>query len=430
MRPEESEVVPQVTQEPTEVAGQVAGVGEMVNDQQPVVTVSPVTEQPVIVNEQNADAPQNNVDATQNTPTPQLPVKKSKKGLIIGLVVAGVALLGLAIASVVYAAVYNNPDNAVLDAFSKAITAKSGSTTGNMSYKLNEMSMGVDFSASANESQQSSSSITFKINTDGKEHVVKGNFVSTKDEVYIKLEDLKSVFAGVLGSEYSDMIDLYFGTLINKIDNKWVVIKPGDLKELSDDTIDDKETQCIQGAFAKLQTDKVLRGEMEDTYRKHPLLVVTSKGSDKDGNRYSLALADSDTVDKFVKASVETKFFKSVDDCVKTDLKKEFSARQSSSSNSSDKTAITFEVWVDGWSHNLNKISFGIKNEEGELSSDFRMKFNNNPVITIPKADTTVDDLKTEIKRLQSQLASPSYDSSSSLYDDSVYDDLDSGYSY
>lgn len=353
------------------------------------------------------EAPVNTPEVTTafpNAQTPQLPVKKSKKGLIIGLVSAGVVILGLASAGIVYATVYNNPENAVIDAFSKALSAKSSSVTGTANYKTQDVSVKLDLSTAANEAGQGSADATVTLTASGKDYTLKGHLAGTKDEIYVKLDDLRSVIEGSLGEEYAEMIDTY-GSLLDKIDSKWVVIKQSDITDLTNDSVSDKETQCIQGEVAKLQTDASLRNEVMDVYRKNPLFTVESKGSDSDGNHYILTPVSSDKAQNFSKAVVETKFFKAIDDCTSSDLKKSFTDSSSSSSSSSAPTP-SIGVWVDGWSHELKKVSLSMKDDEAELTSEFKTKFNNNPSVTIPKADTTVDDLKSEIADLQQQFNS------------------------
>lgn len=377
-------------------------------EQQPITPVEPTAP----VEMQPAE-----VSSASETPAgpaaPQLPVKKSKKGLIIGLIAAGVVVLSLITATLVYALVYNSPENAVVDAFSKAMTAKSGSVKGAATIKSQDSSFKLDINSLSNEAGQNATDVTGTITTSGKDYTVKGHFAGTKNEYYIKLDDLRTLINGALGTEYSDMIDTYYGSLLDKIDGKWVVIKQSDLDELSSGSVSSKESQCVQDELTKLQTDASLRKELTDVYRKNPLFTITSKGSDADGNHYSLVPVSDDKAKNFITALVETKFFKAVDDCTSSDLKKELT--DSSSSSSSSKATGSLEVWVDGWSHNLKKFQLNIKDSETELTSEFKTTFNNNPAVTLPKADTTVDDLTSEIQKIQDELTA-SY-SSSSMYD-------------
>lgn len=355
----------------------------------------------------------------QAASTPQLPVKKSKKGLIIGLIVAGAVLLGLAAGTLVYAFVYNSPENAVTDAFSKALTSKSGSATGVASIKSDTTTFKVDFSSATNEAGQSAGDATITVSAEGKDYTLKSHFAGTKDEVYVKVDDLKSLLDGLFGSEYSSMIDAYYGSLLDKIDSKWVVIKQSDLDELTSNSVSSKESQCIQDEIGKLQTDATLRNELTNVYKKHPLFTIESKGSDSNGNHYSLTPVSNDKAKEFANALVETTFFKALDDCTSSDLKKDLT--DSSSSSSSDSTATgSLDVWVDGWSHTLNKVTLTVNDDKNktDVVFDVNTKFNNNPSVTIPTGATTIDDLKTEIQKIQENMLS-SYSSDYSMYDSS-----------
>ena len=397
---EEDNTTPLPEEKPVEQPVEPALVPEEV-----VVTEQPVVSQPV---EPVIASP---VQPAQ--PVVALPIKKSsKKGLIIGLIIASVVLLGLAAAGVVYAFVYNSPENVVMDAFSKSLSAKSGSASGTATMKSDGTSFKVDFSSASSTSQQTSADVTVTVTgQDQKDYKLTGHFAGTKDAVYVKLDDVRSVISSALGSDYASAIDQYYGSLLKKIDGRWVVIKQSDLDSASSGAISNKESQCIQSEVVKLQNDASTRDEVMNVYRKNPLFTVASKGSDSDGNRYSLTPVSSDKAKSFANAFVETKFFKALDDCTSSDLKKSFTS--DSTSTSSDKSTGTIDVWVDGWSHNLNKVAVNLKSDTSELTSEFKTKFNNNPSVTIPKGETTFDDLKTEIQGIEEQLVS-SYSPSSS----------------
>lgn len=386
----------------------------------------PMSEAEVPAQPVQTETPQpQGVFPNQTAPAPQLPVKKSKKGLIIGLIAGGAVLLALVISGLVYALVYNNPENAVVDAFTKAISAKSGSATGTASIKSDSTTFKVDFSSATNESGQSAGDATVTITADGKDYTLKGHYAGTKDEVYVKVDDVKSVLEGILGSEYSDMIDMYYGSLLDKVDGKWVVIKQSDLEELSSGSVDSKESQCIQTEIGKLQSDASVRNEVMDVYKKHPLFTIESKGSDSDGNHYTLTPVENDKAKEFANTLVETTFFKALDDCTSTDLKSEFTNSSDSSSSSSTATG-SLDVWVDGWSHTLNKVTLSVKDDDNktEVTLDVNTKFNNNPAVTIPTGATTVDDLKSEIEKIQQEMMS------SYMYDYSAYDTSYDTYDY
>lgn len=350
-------------------------------------------------------------DMTGVTPPRVEPVatKKSKKGLIIGLIAGGVVLLGLIAGILVYALVYNKPENVVFDAFANALSAKSGEVKGSVSIKsaTSGTDIDVEFTMATNQSNEASGNLTFKVAFGDKKATFKTDFAGNDDKVFFKINNLKQSVQDVFGEEVADMFMEYYKDLVTKLDNKWVVITKSEIENLSEDSTSNKESVCMQEQFAKLRTDAGVRKEVLDVYKKHPFLKVESKGSDKDGNRYKL-IPDEDRANDFGKALVDTKFFKAVDDCTKEDLKKNME-KSSPSSNSSSKTEGSIEIWVDGFSHTLNRVVINVdsKEESGamKMNLDMQTKFNTNPVVNMPKADTTLDDIKTEVEDLQKQIS-------------------------
>ncbi len=370
--------------------------------------VQPQQAPPVAVQEPEGALPaQPSMSGGPTQQPPVLPVRKSRKGLIIGLIVAAVLVIGLAAAGVVYAFVYNSPDNAVMDAFTKALSAKSGSVAGTATMKSDGTTVKFDVTSASNASQQTAADVTLTVTgQDQKDYKLTGHFAGTKDTVYVKLDDVRSVLSNALGSDYAAVFDQYYGSLLDKIDGKWIVLKNSDLAGASSGAVTSTETQCIQSEVTKLQSDATVRNEVMNVYQKNPLFTIASKGSDSDGNHYSLTPVSKDRANAFVKAFVETKFFKALDGCTSQDLKSSLESSDSSSTSSTDATTGSIDVWVDGWSHNLNKISVNLKSSTTELSGEFKPKFNNNPSVTIPKGDTTFDDLKTEIQSIEDQFVS------------------------
>lgn len=353
-------------------------------------------------------------------PVPLLPVKKSKKGLIIGLIIAGVVLLGLITAGVVFAVVYNSPASAVADAFSKAMAAKSGSVNGTASVKSEGSTFKMDVSMATNESKQTAGDMTVTITNGGKDYVVKTHIAGTKDETYVKIDDLRALILKLFTENYgssvdSSVIDQYYGKLLDKIDGKWVVIKQSDLEELTNGSVNSKESQCMQDEFTKIGTDATVRNEVMGVYRSHPLFNVESKGSDNDGNHYALTPVSNDKAQQFIEALTQTKFFKTLDDCTTSDLKKSITDGTSGKSSTVEKSTGSIDVWIDAWSHTLNKVAINLKSSTTEVSGEFKMKYD-NPSVSMPKADTTVNDLKSEIQSLQESMMS-SYGATDTSYE-------------
>ena len=371
--------------------------------------------------------------------TPEVAKGKPKKGLIIGIVSAVVFVLCITTATLVYSLVYNNPDKAVSDALFKALTAKSSTTEATLTVESDSYSFSAKINASVSEDNKFAADVTANASVDGSfsSNEISVNLAGQQDELYIKVNDLRDLIYDALGSYASeDEIESLLGSLLDKVDGRWIVITADDLASLSDEAdIDDESTKCVENQIASLKTDKALSNELMKVYRENQLFVVTAKGGDTNGNRYELTPASSSVASSFMTALKDTKFFKAIDDCVDEDLAESINSDiDELSEESSDQTSkVTIEVWVDAWSHNLNKISIsGGDSSTGKMSLVLLTKFNNNPKVEIPTADTTYSDLETEINNLAEQYTSTLYDYDYDYddYDYYDYDYYDYDYSY
>lgn len=358
------------------------------------------------------------VGSSPQQPMATLPVKKSKKGLIIGILIAAFLALGLGTAAIVYAFVYNSPENAVSDAFSKALAAKSGSAEGYMSIKQNGATTKIEMKLASNEANQAQADMNITIPANGREFNIKGQFAGTKDTMFVKVSNLRSLLTEMFGASNAGAIDQYYGSLLGKIDDKWVEIKLSEIEQMNPGSTSNKQTQCVQNEIVKLREDASLRNEVMDVYKKNQFFKVESKGSDADGNRYSLT-PDKEKGKAFGKAVQETKIFKALDECYKGELKKSME-KESTKTSSSELESYNIDIWIDGLSHNINKFSIGIKDKTAEMTTEFKTKFNNNPSVTIPKGETSMDDIKKEIEDVQKQMMSQ-YRSGDDLTDDYSY---------
>lgn len=351
--------------------------------------------------------PQQVPDAPQQPAV--LPVKKSKKGLIIGLVSAGVLVLGIASSALAYTFVYNNPDNAVADAFMKMFTAKSAEMTGTVSIKTQGTGdIKVGFSGMADQSGQEMIDQTITLTVSGQDITIKTHFAASKDSVYVKIDDLNVLIDKIYGADSVTAQDVkdYFDSFISKIDSKWVVLKYSDLDSLTSGAVKGSQVTCVVDQMNKLKTDSKVQNEIKDAYNKNRFIKVESKGSDGDGNRYSLTVDETKSKD-FGKKLQDTQLFKGINDCTGGQMNKTV---DDSSSDVSDVSSgdVTLDMWVDGWSHNPNKILMTVKSGSGEFTMELKPKLNTNPKVTIPTGQTTIDDLKTEIESVQEQMM-PSY---------------------
>lgn len=357
-------------------------------------------------------------DMTGVTPTvlPGVSTKKPKKGLIITLIIAGVLLLAGIAGGLVYALVYNNPERVVMNAFSKAINAESGEVNMDVTFETESTSMRevkLNFQSMNDGEGRSSGSFGAQFNYAGKDLDLKASYAGSEGKAFVKLQDVDEVIKKLYGEEKGAALIKQIGPIFNKVNNKWLVITAKDFDDLRKN--DSAEATCVQKELSRLQKDKNVRSDVMRLYNEHKPVSVETKGSDGDGKHYALKL-NSENVKAFITAFTDTDAFKAIDDCTDTDYKKSVLRGVE---DIKDLEKLEFDIWVNGWSQEINKVEFGIKSDDGKSSAkaEIRTKFNNRPAVTIPEADTTIDELKSDIEGLQRQLVpttrpsavSPSY---------------------
>lgn len=362
------------------------------------------------------------------------PPKRNKKKLVIASVIGVVVAVMLAAGSV-FAFWYNKPENVVLDALQKAVTASSGEFDGTLSANSQddvEADLAVTYSLMSNSAGESSGSSDITVNLPDEDDInLKTAFASSKEgDLYLKVENARSLleqYLGMLGSGDTEM----FEGLIAKLDNKWVVITKEDLEELGQS--DDQETVCVQDAIKTFQTDEAQQKELEDAYRKNNFFIIDGLGSETVNGRFSNHY--SVTVDKakaknFALALPESRVFKAVDECVEDDFVTTWRELINDEAATDDTNAEeNVEIWIDMWSHELTKVKLSASNKDDGLDivADANLRFNTNPSVTIPVADTTVDDLREEAEKIENALMQ-SFDETASTqsFEDNAYTTDDS----
>lgn len=98
-------------------------------------------------------------------------------------------------------------------------------------------------------------------------------------------------------------------------------------------------------------------------------------------------------------------------------MKEDFTKDFATGDSSTDDVQATLDVWVDGWSHSLNRVAFAVPDDEIEMNVDFKLEYNTNPKVTVPEAETIVDDIQAEIENLQDSFSDGDGDGESYLLD-------------
>lgn len=340
--------------------------------------------------------------------TTSKPAGNKKKKIIIGVIAAVVAVLLLGGSA--FAFWYNKPENVVADSLQKLTTAKSGSFNGLVSLtpKQEEGDFKMTFNGSSNEALETNLSFDATASVEGRDYALKADFATDKDSnTYVKIDNVRS-----LADEYFAMLGggdtSVFDSLIEKVDNKWIVITKDDLKDLSEDS--SEQRLCAGEAIKKIQSDKNQQNQLADAYKKNMFVVVKeSKGTEtiegEMSNHYVIDL-DYTKLRAFTDAAVETDAFKALDTCYDGELKSEYDANKDDIKAPEDASDTTVEVWVGTFSHNLTKFKISGSDDEASGNIEATLKLNNNPTVVIPKGETTVDDITEEFEKIQTEMMS------------------------
>lgn len=377
--------------------------------EQPTSTPQPVTETPS-VGPYATQAP-----TVQNPASPLVPpqIKKKHKGLIIGLIAGGAVLLAAVAGWLAFAYVYNNPQNAVDDAFVKAMHAKD--VTGAARLFINGDSATVQLDATFTQNSDQKLMADIALNAEPKESgaqrtTMNASIAAETDKLYVRLHDVKKLLVALSGASASEVEDAY-GGILDKIDGRWVVITASDIENLTDDSTNSKQATCVQDEMKKLSSDETVRDELVKLYKKHHFFAPTREGTETingtPSDHYSVEL-DIDIMKDYLRGLSDTKIAASLDGCTDGEFTKNLN-KNIDTIKKKDFQGMSYEVWVHPWSHEITKVRVTADDTDAKTSASFEVlpKFNTNPTVTMPPAETTVDELMGEIQKLQEQMSDP-----------------------
>ncbi len=334
--------------------------------------------------------------------------KHSRKKIVAIVVSIIVVLMGLG-GYAAYALWYNAPGNVVGDALGQLMKAKSGTANGTLvSSNSDNANVKVDFAFAQAESRDSSITTSLDFTSDKTTYNVKASAVLANDEkIYFKMDNLQTVLNVVLTKlqgESSPWLDVVNG-FVEKIDGKWIVVTPDDLQS---DGEPDKRAECADKAFQTFRDDSNQQSEITKVYKKNMFIVVSKNlGSEKingtTSNHYELKF-DEKKARSFTEAAMQTTLFKAIDKCYEGEISKSYNANKTdndSAASTPDNTKV--ELWIDKWNHKPTKLKvLDTSNTKNTFQSTFNLGA--KPSVTVPKADTTYDDLKTEIESIQQEI--------------------------
>lgn len=344
--------------------------------------------------------------SVEPTVTALTPATNSRrKKLLLIIVVAAVIVLAGAIAA--YALWYNNPNKVAADALLSVLHAKTPAMQGTITTQNGSSEASV-----TNFSLVSQNSGVFSVNgnsvvaTGGKKVTVSGDFVSDSSTLYIRIAGLKNLLTASAKSDENAASALaLLGGPLNEIDGKWVSITAGDWKQLSSlipslSAPDNSHNQftCVQQANNTFQNSAAQQAEVANAYLNNPFIIVqqtlgTQVINSSTSNHYILS-EDHTKSAAFGKAIEKTTYFKNLNTCLNNALSD--TDKQVAETTGPQPTV---ELWADQWTHELTRFKITQKEDGTTTAMDIKTQLNKPQKITIPKADTSLSDLVSDLQK-------------------------------
>jgi hypothetical protein len=267
---------------------------------------------------------------------------------------------------------YQDPENALLDAASKALGAKQvhtkttvtsdfAYTSGGTSIKFGKLIFESGMERTPKIDENAELSITYN----GKDVTLKATVLATDaGELYFRVDNAKDTLQKVLGNDLK--MSAKAESYLANIDGKWAKYTLDELKKDNPDS--GKTVQCTLDTYKKYKDDKKAIQELVDLYKKNQFVVVEGDPITKDGNVGYIIGTDSAKLKSYVKASADTAMTKELDACsgVKSSVKADYIREQAAPADpnaDNEKTVTT--AWVSQWGHELRAIDTVTSNLRG-----------------------------------------------------------------
>lgn len=334
------------------------------------------------------------------------PARARSPKMMIGIVLAALIVLLGGGSVFAYTFWYQNPDKVVHDAVMNAVQAKSLTATGKISYKTNGATVDIALNTHSKDGNgEVSADAKIIIDNDTMKHdfTANGTVRVVNDTVYVKLKGIKTIVEDMTG-ESGGQIPSYATSIFNKIEDKWISIKPSDYQEM-DESIAKQQT-CVTDLMKKLQSDKKMTNELTQLYKNNQILVIQDKlGSRKVNNIDSLGYkvtANKDAAAGFARGLEDTAFGKELKNC-NGDIDFKEIANNIAKDSSSDKNTPAIELWVSSFGHTITEVNVNGKEDNGNDSLSLMMQptFNKAEAVEAP---TDATPLKTILEDIQSLL--------------------------
>lgn len=346
------------------------------------------------------DQPQEVVGSPILQPVPIPPAspapKKSHLKLILLITIPIVLLLGL-IGGAVYAyTVYQKPENVVLDAAQKALSASKLRTTTTVTsdfvYEVGSDKVSFEkltFTTGSERAPRYDANAELVVKYNDKTISLKADALAVSEgAVYFRVSNLKDTLEKTLPSTMK--VTTKANEYLAKFDGKWAKYSLDDLKQ--DNPESEKIARCTLDIYKKYKDDKKSIQEVAALYKANAFLVINGKPTSKDGNLGYEVSVDSAKSKAFAKAVEGTAIAKELKACDKSNDSSVSDTIDSSLDTvdtpvSADAPKTVTTVWISQWGHELRAVDTKTTNISGP--NDKKVTVSSHTVIDFTRGATT-----------------------------------------
>jgi hypothetical protein len=352
-----------------------------------------------------------------------IPVKKSKKKLIIFGVVIAILIVILGIATSAYMLWYQNPKKVFADAITNAIKADtvdmSTSSTVQLSKPKNDyanmpvestypdkLTVKTDLSTNYTSAKVSAST---SYSQKGKDYNF--NVAAQIDEegtAHINVDKFKQGIEEALKAQGTSLkaAPKAVQDLVNKLDGNWLRVGAEDIASFDEAAAKQykKTYSCVVKAYKDFRESDVQQQEMIDLYIKNNPIVEMKDIGTKDGNiGYEITLDDK-KIEQISKDSNKTTVAKAVDKCFDTKEGSKsmstFESQTTTDTKSEKAPKVVLTVWISQFGHEMTGVEMKVKDDTVSFEADTSLSYNKPFALSAPDKVVTLKSLKSEIEAL------------------------------
>lgn len=348
-------------------------------------------------------------DADKTTVTEAQPAKKkSKKGLIIAIIVA-VVLIGGIIGAIFFINWHESAEKTVSDAIANAWNASQTQMKGTITLTPNSdssstsslstssyKSMTIDYdTTSDNSNVVADTKISMQLDDDKTiSFGVSAAYISG-GELYFKLDlnDVKSQIKDAISSSASDsatdeeiaLIGDMVDNVADKVNGQWYKVTTNDI---TSDTYK-KSYDCLT-EIADAMSKKENKDKIADIYKDNTFINYDKdvKVESKDGVKYYTVKANADAAKKFGEKVADLDFISKCKDVMSTST--------STETEESDLSKSTIKLGIKGWSHELTKVEITSDSDSAKSEATFTISYEKKSV-SAPSDAKNVSEFMTDV---------------------------------